>query len=267
MVKKALLVGINYTSIPSVKLSGCINDVKNVKNVLDGLVYQVKLITDETSILPTRKNILDELNAMIQGSTVGDVLYFHYSGHGSSIRDTDGDEKYGFDSVLVPLDYRTSGIIVDDFLRINVLSKVQTGVKLYGVIDSCNSGTAFDLKYTYNDYSNNVSTSSQRLNYYINTVRYRQTLDVNNKYTDTNGNIVMISGCRDNQFSADAFINNQPQGALTWAFLDSMKVYQNKAPLMDLLRRVRVNLFQRGYTQIPQLSSGKPLVMNSLFEL
>jgi hypothetical protein len=267
MVKKALLCGLNYIGVPGAALSGCINDVNNVKKVLEPLGYQITLLTDQTTIKPTKQNILDQLNVLIQGSQVGDILYFHYSGHGAAVKDLDGDEKYGMDSVLVPLDFRTSGIILDDDLRKNILSKVPSGVKLYGLIDACNSGTAFDLKYVYNDYSNSVATNAQRINYYINTVRYRQTVEVSPKYSNTEGNIVMISGCRDNQYSADAWINNQAQGAMTWAFLDSLKLYQNKPPLMDLLRRMRMILFQRGYPQIPQLSSGNPLVMQTLFEL
>ena len=35
-------------------------------------------------------------------------------GHGSQVRDLDGDEEDGYDEVICPLDFKTAGPIVDD---------------------------------------------------------------------------------------------------------------------------------------------------------
>ena len=40
-----------------------------------------------------------------------------------------------------------------------------------------------------------------------------------NRNEDNLANIIKISGCRDTQTSADAFINGKYQGALTFSFL------------------------------------------------
>jgi hypothetical protein len=37
-----------------------------------------------------------------------------FTGHGGQIVDTSGDEDDGFDEILIPGDYKTSGQIVDD---------------------------------------------------------------------------------------------------------------------------------------------------------
>ena len=68
----------------------------------------------------------------------------------------------------------------------------------------------------------------------------------------------MISGCMDNQTSADAYINSKYQGAMTWSFLDTV----NKKPNLtwiELITTMRSSLKTSTYQQIPQLSSGKKL--------
>jgi len=41
---------------------------------------------------PTRKNIMDAFDRIVQYSNAGDVVFIHYSGHGGRVRDTSGDE-------------------------------------------------------------------------------------------------------------------------------------------------------------------------------
>jgi hypothetical protein len=72
----------------------------------------------------------------------------------------------------------------------------------------------------------------------------------------------MISGCEDTQTSEDTYIENLPRGAMTWAFLNSLKD-PNINTWLELLINVRITLNQSYYTQIPQLSSGKPIDLNS----
>lgn len=45
-------------------------------------------------------------------------FFFHYSGHGGRVKDTDGDEDDGYDETIYPVDFQQyegeSGQIVDD---------------------------------------------------------------------------------------------------------------------------------------------------------
>lgn len=41
---------------------------------------------------PTKKNILDAFDRIVEYSKAGDVVFIHYSGHGGRVRDTSGDE-------------------------------------------------------------------------------------------------------------------------------------------------------------------------------
>ena len=43
------------------------------------------------------------------------------------------------------------------------------------------------------------------------------------QYGSENKMVTMFSGCKDDQTSADAKIQGEPTGAMTWAFLETMK--------------------------------------------
>ena len=86
----------------------------------------------------------------------------------------------------------------------------------------------------------------------------------NNNETETIGNVIMISGCSDIQTSNDAVINNKNQGAMTWAFLESYKSEKN-ITWRKLLIKMRDLLKNSNYNQIPQLSSGNFLNIDSNF--
>lgn len=269
MVKRALLIGINYNSYPNLKLNGCINDVNNIKNVLSTIykINDIRMMTDDTEIKPTKDNIIKEFIKIIQESTPGDTIFFHYSGHGTAIRDYSGDERFGFDSALVPLDCMQSGLITDDYIRLHILSKVVKGVRLIGLLDCCNNGTGFDLKYLYNDYSNNVSTNLGLINYTNSIKMLRQIIYDSPKYPISEGDIMMISGSRDNQYATDAFINGSSQGAFTFAFLNILQKTNYRISWRNLLKEIRLFLLNLNFTQIPQLTSGKLFLIDSFFNI
>eukprot|EP01101_Sappina_pedata_P005141 TRINITY_DN22_c0_g1_i6.p1 TRINITY_DN22_c0_g1~~TRINITY_DN22_c0_g1_i6.p1 ORF type:complete len:218 (+),score=67.17 TRINITY_DN22_c0_g1_i6:49-702(+) len=153
--RRALLVGINYYKQQG-ELRGCINDVKNLKNFLiqngfSSSPSDMTVLTDDglNTALPTRANILAACMWLVHDNQPGDLLFFHYSGHGSQAADTTGDEADGTDETLVPVDYRTAGMIVDDDLHSTLVKPLNGGVRFYSIFDCCHSGTALDLPFVY----------------------------------------------------------------------------------------------------------------------
>ncbi|KAL3931352.1 MAG: hypothetical protein SGBAC_011348 [Bacillariaceae sp.] len=149
--KRALLVGINYVDEES-RLSGCHNDVRNMKYYLMdylGFERQNMLILEDDDLhhFPTKQLILDGLRTLAQVSQPGDVIFIHFSGHGSQVVDRDSNEGDGFDEVLIPGDYKDSGPIFDDEIYHLFVTQVQAGVNVVAVIDCCHAGTAMDLPY------------------------------------------------------------------------------------------------------------------------
>ena len=253
-------MGLNYRGTNN-QLNGCINDTLNLKNFLVNnkffLENELTLMNDDCKdeLYPNKQNMLNAFESLVKfandNSDKSNIyMFLSYSGHGAYIRDTSGDEDDGRDEVLCPLDCDTNGYIVDDYLKKNFIDRLPSNVNLVLMIDACHSGTAFDLKY--NMVVNNSNT-------------YKMTRDTHSKCS-----VVMISGCTDLQTSADAYImlggasRYTYQGAMTASFLANFKLGISSR---TLVQNMRDWLKKNGYTQVPQLSSGKLLDILGKFPL
>ena len=244
-MKKALLIGINYKSIPSIALNGCINDTINMRNVLiDAYGYDqaniVMLRDDSLNPLmqPTRNNIMRQLQLIALQSSGLEEVWIHYSGHGSLINQIGNDtEDTGMDQVIIPVDYKTGGIIID-----NDLLSIVKNIKCRAILlfDSCHSGTVCDLPWSFQCTNNTTYSRTQ-----------------NNKVVIANPNIFMISGCKDLQNSVDttSVLLNESVGAFTNAFIECLRNKRHNVSIMLLYRDVCANLMSTGFTQVPLLSS------------
>jgi hypothetical protein len=85
-------------------------------------------------------------------------------------------------------------------------------------------------------------------------------------YAQEHKMVTMFSGCRDDQTSADANIGGMAEGAMSWAFLQTMQRIQNPT-FLEALQDTRVCLRQSEYTQVPQLSIGLQLDLNQPLNL
>lgn len=142
-VRRALLIGINkYIHVP--RLNGSLNDVETMRQVLTShlgfLPQHVTTVTDEAA---TRAGILAALERLVRETGPRDIVYLHYSGHGSQVQDFNGDEQDDrLDETLIPQDGRGGTVpdITDDELD-EIVSRLQARSALI-VLDSCHSGTA-----------------------------------------------------------------------------------------------------------------------------
>lgn len=241
---KSLLIGINYTGTRAA-LKGCHNDANNMKRLLlsngfpdDG--SHMLLLTDERSrgseYQPTASTVLKAFRWFLKDVQKGDVLFFHFSGHGGQVPDKAGMESDGYNETLVPLDYDRAGQISDDVLWGSLVYPLPEGVRLTALMDMCHSGTGLDLPYDYN-----VDTR-------------RWSTDVNPAHSK--GDVVLFSGCEDAQTSADVQSGFQAGGAMTMAFT---KAYRQcpMATYHEFLRVVKQELRRKGMRQRPQLTSSQ----------
>jgi len=235
--KNALLIGCNYLNTPN-ELHGCVNDVANVKKRLLSKGFNVTCITDYTDKKPIKDVILEEFKTLLTTSSSGDLLFFMYSGHGSNILDRNADEVDGMDELIITSDLKS---IVDDELKSLLNQFLPKNVTMFAMFDCCFSGTILDLKYQFLNGSN-----------------YDQYVE-NSKNVETPGTVYMISGCTDKQTSADAYIKNQSQGAMTWALLESL----NSLTWRQLIKNMRNVLNKSGFTQIPQFASSNFIDIDS----
>lgn len=255
---RGLLFGLNYGTDPVNKLHGCINDVKAVADYLTGTYvpagYTCALRVWDDAAYPercTRAGMLQELDAFIQEVNADPtcaLAWIHYSGHGSCTRDTSGDEADGQDETLVPVDFRTAGMITDDDLAAR-LAKFAGTAKVVCVMDSCHSGTVCDLKYRW------TSPTSA-------------TLD-NVRAPAMAARILLLSGCLDSQTSADAFgvLAARPReagGALTGCLLNALALDKPQTAY-DVRTATEARLKAGGFVQRPLLTSSYNLAKDMKF--
>lgn len=107
----------------------------------------------------------------------------------------------------MPVDFRQGGMISDDDLRRILVQDLPKDCRLTVILDCCHSGTALDLPYR--------------------VIASEAGLDVKKKPSHklprpAAGEVVLLSGCQDDQTSADAGTglagNKAPAGAMTTAF-------------------------------------------------
>mmetsp|Transcript_26504 Transcript_26504/g.40220 ORF Transcript_26504/g.40220 Transcript_26504/m.40220 type:complete len:513 (-) Transcript_26504:57-1595(-) len=251
--RRALLIGINYTGTRAA-LRGCINDAKNMRNVLirkhafPGDTCHMVMLTDEPSrgrnYQPTYSNIRRGLQWLLQGVSQGDVLFFHFSGHGAQVPDKTGHEADGLNETILPLDYENKQI-TDDELWGSIVYPLPAGARLTALMDCCHSGTGLDLpfEYMYKQNKHNKYNQSSWME------------DLNPAHSQ--GDVVLISGCKDDQTSADAFQQGTAGGAMTQAFLTAYEQHPY-CTYPELLQAIHQALKQRRFTQRPQLTASQP---------
>ena len=243
MTRQAILFGLNYECTADARLRGCINDVRNMESLLNTAEYgfdNVRVFTDASSnARTTAQGILQEINNLAKRSWSDnlDLAWIHYSGHGCSTRDRKGDENDRTDECLVPSDFKTAGVIPDDYIK-DCLRNFNPKTKVICIFDCCHSGTIGDLKYRYFD---------------------KHTNQIENRGRPCPSNVVLFSGCKDEQTSADAYNVNhlfKYSGAMTSCLI--MVLNDNRAlkcKVFDLLDGLRAKLAEKRFAQIPQLTA------------
>ncbi len=263
MAKRALLVGINdYQGISD--LRGCINDVTNMRDILKTYLgftnSDIRVLVDRRA---TKANILKRLRWMVDEANPGDFLVFHFSGHGSQIRDRDGDElRDQMDELICPWDMNwDNGFITDDMLN-EIFSQLKKNVLLEVFLDCCHSGTG--LRGEGLGRPPELGPENQILARFL-----PPPMDIvcrhdgeEDELKPTRGfasktrstlNHILWSGCMDNQTSADAQIKDTYNGAFTYYFCYHMRKTGGQISRGNLLKLIRNSLRYNQYWQIPQL--------------
>lgn len=128
----------------------------------------------------TLNGILNELYRLASKSWSDelDLVWFEYSGHGSYVSDRSGDEVDGKDEALVPSDFRSAGLLMDDTIK-RIFKSFNPKTRVISIIDACHSASVGDLKYRFVD----------------------DQMIMENKESPCKSHILSISGCLDKQTS------------------------------------------------------------------
>ncbi|CAE8640045.1 unnamed protein product [Polarella glacialis] len=148
---------------------------------------------------------------------------------------------------ILPVDFEQAGMITDDQLGDIMVKPLPEGVRLTAIMDSCHSGSGIDLPFSWDRRAG----------------RWREET---NPYHSL-GDVLMISGCEDDDTSSDASSSyGAAGGAMTTAFCEVLR--RNPRPtypqLLDLMTR---QLSSNGFAQRPVLSASQPFDLNRPFGL
>ena len=230
-VRRALLIGVNdylandpserqkrnRPNAPSggdawipVDLRGAINDIEKMRGVLTSRYgfeeNGIRVLADRDA---TRSAILEAMRTIVEVSQPGDLVYIHFSGHGSQARDRNKDETDDeLDETILSYDARTTGIpdITDDEIGA-ILAGLKTRNALI-VLDSCHSGTA----------TRDISAIRTRMV----AADPRTELYENNEVTTrslgpTGREYVLMTGAASNQSALDGPIDGKSYGFFSYA--------------------------------------------------
>lgn len=290
-----LLVGINYIGTDN-ELRGCVDDIETMTNILlkGGVPKEnIKLLSDaykSEGHAPTKENILNELNRLVKIAKPGDIIFFHYSGHGTnSIRKVNDYEA------ICALKKGEIELIADFELH-KVVQGLVPGAKFVSALDCCHSGDMFNLENNLNEtklthFDRALKTTDKKSE--KETVEEKQsdskekdkekkekkgilqtlhTLGSLLKPSSTSkissnlhGYTVVLSGCEIKQTSADTVLDGRSRGAFTaclvamidkHGFHDVLDVFlsSSKLAMKGLNDEMIEWLNERGYSQRPDFS-------------
>ncbi len=257
MKRKALLVGINKYPDPRNSLRGCINDILDLEHFIavENKVYpsdQIKKLTDQDA---TKKNILLQLEWLLEGAEAGDQLLFHYSGHGAQLpckKLSSGikEELDGLDEIICPYNFDgtdASAIRDNEFGALFAL--IPKGVHFVWISDSCH---AEDLSrdpivgldehsVIFRNFAGiHIAAGAQRVAAPIAPLAPKSLQGA------------LLSACASHELSADAYINHRFNGAFTHYLLKNLRKYANNMPMQKIVQLVSKDLADNYYDQRPQ---------------
>jgi len=282
MARKALLVGLNHYPNPANNLKGCVNDVLQTSKMLQEAygfddASGIRVLSDERA---TTAAIVDRLKWLVGGSRAGDVLVFHYSGHGSQVRDRHGDElDDGLDEIICPYDLDWDDPFTDDDLHA-VLEEATPGANLTVILDCCHAGTGIRAHLHEHlpvrikslvpppDIVHRTAPAIEDRgeNRRLTMCGPRRELTLRRFGTKAaERGAILIAGCRANQTSADAWIAGDYHGAFTYFLWKAAADAGLGIPYSELVRRTRQGLRKAGYDQVPQLEGPAASLAQPMF--
>lgn len=132
---RALCIGVD--KYPERPLAGCVNDARTWGTALAQLGVRVDYLLDGDA---TCEGMKAAIRALVRSGAPGDVLILQYAGHGGQLPNRVDSEEDGFNEALIPVDYDTGALLVDDELA-EILSELPAGVTMTLFMDCCHSGT------------------------------------------------------------------------------------------------------------------------------
>jgi hypothetical protein len=207
----ALVIGINDYDGPP-KLKGAVNDANDVAKALraSGVEDLTELVDKDA----TRENAFAAWEAMVRNSEPGDLLVFHFAGHGINLPDQNGDEDDGQDEAYLFVGFdeerHPDQQLIDDELDAWLKQAGDAGRKVLFVADACHSGSP-----TRSIFGESLPTRFYRPR--TEPERPRPLVPGDVPETATRDYVFSVGATLDSRTVPEIMINDAPRGALSYA--------------------------------------------------
>jgi metacaspase-1 len=259
--KLALLIGIN--EYPSSPLKGCVTDVDLQRHLLiHRFGFNPKDIHTLKDSQATREGILSAFEEyLIKQVRPGDVVVFHFSGHGSRVYDPDPIyiDQGNTNNTIVPIDsplpngYPETGGAVKDIMG-HTLFLLRSAVNteyFTTVLDSCHSGgaTRFSFKirardgYTPGFASISISPLEKEFQEKWLSKLGTNPSDFIKSYRTDIGKGIALAATTPKELAADELINGFHAGAFTYRLTNFL--WQNNSTPANVIPKITQDILER----------------------
>jgi hypothetical protein len=235
---RALVITLEYNQFPKLKLNGCYNDgefmIERFKKMDPNISITIMRdnMATNSEYYPTKENILREFKKLCSSNCSEDKLFFFYSGHGFHVYDRNKDERTIFrspngmllagilgnleDSCFIANDIKGTSFILDDEIS-DILTTIPENKKMYAFVDSCNSGTIFDLHKVYLGQVLEFFVHREINHLYKELERKTNIIisDYPDKKDKVKADVILFSSCYDKQMSYKGYLNGRVCGIFT----------------------------------------------------
>lgn len=251
MTQTALCIGVNDYPGTDSDLSGCVNDAQDWAQVLSDRGLSVTTLLDAQADLGA---IQQGMADVVTATENGELGVITFSGHGTWLPDEDGDEPDLRDEALCPHDFMTQGALLDDTLY-EIFAERQRGARIVFISDSCHSGSVARMSPALGSRHDTVKFLPPGLRLDDEQARHARLAERAPARGRSRGSVVLMSGCRDLEFSYDAHFDERPNGAFTRVALDALTRLDSGATYAQWHRAIREVLPSRDYPQTPMLTA------------
>ena len=268
----ALLVGIDEYTSPVPPLKGCINDIKTVKEYLEGRVaidnYQLYLRTLLNQDA-TRQAIIDGFRQHLYQASSEDVAFFYFAGHGSQ---EEAPEEFWtlepdrLNETLVCYDSRFPGNwdLTDKELAKLIAELATKKPHIAMIMDCCHSGsgTRGDLEEETAVRKAPIDRRKRPLDSFIfslaaaNQLSASRSLEQNlNGWHFPRGKHILLAACLDSELAKEYNGDGQPRGVFSYFLLDTLKKANGSLTYRDLFKRTNAIVRSKVTDQSPQIEA------------
>ncbi|QKV91162.1 caspase family protein [Streptomyces sp. NA02950] len=251
------------------ELNACEQDATDMAGLADNAGFDV---TDPLmSPAATAEAVISALEAAAGRLVRGDILFLTYSGHGGQVPDLNHDETGDrLDETWVLYDRQ----LVDDEL-FDLFGKFAKGVRIWMLSDSCHSGTVarelpeilsareLDRRFNTGD-PDEIGRKIRAMPQTVQSTVYRRDREIYDRIQKARtakdlarieASVLQISGCQDNQTSADGIVNGLFTGTLLEVWRGGAFAGSYRALHREIVKRMppdqSPNLFLAGASNPP----------------